>query len=189
MNKTIYTLTELLQFKGAIPAGASLAVINNEALVSTSHYVAGFLDQLKNGEILVAGNDDIPGIRSISGRQLPKGTAMLVTGASFEFDTTAGVQALGITKADFGKTKAPVCFANGEVEIIQKQRLMRKPGSALTNRYASTGNDNNVHSFAPFLFRSATDISIKTIFADSPTVDMAYKLILHGYEFVEPDQA
>jgi hypothetical protein len=183
------SLQEILAFKGAIQPGTSLPISGNKAIKAVTHYWAGFLNQLVNGEIVLSKNLDAVGERSLKENRLPAGTDFFVTDIRVTFDTTAGVQAAGILTASFGKTAAPENFKNGELVINQGADLLRTSGSDVTNFKAVSGDDYGFRSVVPFNLRPDVIYSIKAVLASAAAADQAYKVELRGFEFVDTDRA
>jgi len=178
------TFQALLTMAASIPPGASMIVINGKAYKSVTHHLSGFLNELVDGELVLSSNKDEIGVRSFSGNSLPAGVDFICTDISAQFDCTTGIQALGIKKASFGKTDAPVCYKNGKLSIRQGGEVFKTHASDTCNSQASTGMDANFREILLFKLRQQAEWGAKISLAGTPAVDQAYNILFRGWEEV-----
>lgn len=114
-----------------------------------TEYVSAFLQNLDNGNLLIAANQPIPGIRSIGGVQLDKSKYQAVLEANLLYDdsqdllTDAALALLPFATAATGTIK------NCEVRLLQSGELFRTVGSDLYNGRAATSNDDDFRTITP----------------------------------------
>lgn len=194
------SLEQLMKIKGAIDSGVSAVTfpvtdkkgnINYFSARSITGYVSCFLTDLatNNGELLIADNKAVPGLRSISGTQLGANVNQLVYAVRILSDKTLVATTDAAIKAAEFESKAPANVKNGELKFYQGQVLLNTTGTDVTNMFAATSNDDTFKNVCPFNLRPQTEISIKLTQAGVPTANHAIKLEYRAIEVVPAEMA
>lgn len=94
MKNSDLSKEQIIAWAGAINKDSSIAVLtdpktgNKYGVKSVTEYVAGYFTDLENGEVLIAANQPVVGVRSIKGNQLPEGKFQVLTSIRVLQDTT-----------------------------------------------------------------------------------------------------
>lgn len=193
------TLEQLMKFKGAIDAGVSAPTfpvqtkngIVNYTARSVTEYVSAYLSDISsnNGELLITDNKAVPGLRSISGNQLPAGVTQLMYSARILNDTTLVATTDAAIKAAAFASTAPANVKNGEFRVQQGQVLLRTTGTDICNSKTPTCNDDDFKNFIPVVLRPQVETSFKLTQAGTPTANNAIKLEYRCIEVVPATNA
>lgn len=170
--------------------GMSLQVVNVNGVQavrkSVTYYYSGKASDLSatNGKCLQNVKKAEAGITNFQGNQLPKDTTLLITAIRVRFEDT-GATALPDCAFD---NNIPPQFANGEFQIVQNGSgtLFKSSGSDISNRSASTGNDDDFREIVPVLIRSQKDFDF--VFSQVGTTAYAgnFKIEIRGEEYTSP---
>lgn len=170
--------------------GMSLQVVNVAGVKavrkSVTYYFAGKASELgaTNGKCLQNVKKAEPGITNFQGNQLPKDTTLLITAIRVRYEATG---ATALPDCEFNDNVPPQ-FANGEFQIVQNGSgtLFKSSGSDVSNRSASTGNDDDFREIVPVLIRSQKDFDFVFSQVGSTAYTGNFKIEVRGEEYTSP---
>ena len=170
--------------------GMSLQVVNvngtQAVRKSVTYYFSGKASELgaTNGKCLQNVKKAEVGITNFQGNQLPKDTTLLITAVRVRYEATGATE---LADCEFNDNVPPQ-FANGEFQIVQNGSgvLFKSSGSDVSNRAASTGNDDDFREIVPVLIRSQKDFDF--IFSQVGTTAYTgnFKIELRCEEYTSP---
>lgn len=140
-------------------------------------YVAGKTTAIEQNSLVLPKNSEAVGVTNIDKARLK--SAFVVTAMRAIFDNTTGVAVTAQT-AVF-KDAPSASFANGEITVDQDGELIKLPVSAISNRYAATGVQDDIYPVSPFVIREDKVFKITPDLAGAATANEAYRLELHGF--------
>lgn len=145
-------------------------------------YVAGKTTAIEQNSLVLPKNSEAVGVTNIDKARLK--ASFVVVGMRAIFDNTTGAGVTAQT-AVFKDAPSP-SFANGELTIDQDGELVKLPVSAISNRYAATGVQDDIYPVSPFIIREDKVFKITPDLAGAATANEAFRLELHGY-FLQAD--
>jgi hypothetical protein len=161
---------------------------SQNAAVVRSHtfYVAGLASDLSanNGSTLSLITQKTPGYNNIGSNKLPAGMSFIIEEVCVLFEADATKTPL----TGVFTSVAPPSFANGEfkIDVSGTGECFSSAGCDVTNKFASTSNEDNFRAIKPILIASQTEFDF--IFKTVGSYTGLYKVMVRGTLFAKPSK-
>jgi hypothetical protein len=183
-NQNLFS-EELQRVMASIGKGKNLPSVGRDGKYNPKSgvlYVAGKTTAIEQNSLVLPKNSEAVGVTNIDKARLK--APFVVTHMRAVFDNTTGAAVTAQT-AQFKDDPSP-SFANGELTVDQDGELIKIPVSAISNRYAATGVQDDLYPVSPFVIRDEKVFKITPDLAGAATANEVYRIELHGF-FLQPD--